>query len=505
MTRALSSADLQKLSHLATALRDWSPEMDVESYSGRGIVIAAGGSAIFTNAFVLINVLRHTLNCRLPIEVWHFGSAEMSPAMAALLEQLDVSVVDAEPVIRRYGATVRDGWQLKPFAILRSRFAEVLLLDADQVPVLDPEVCFEWAEYREAGAVFWPDIVDLLEANPVWGALGLPARRARSMESGQVLVDKRRHLRALAITSRLNEEAKLLYEIIYGDKDTFLLGWELAGVPFAMVPHRPFRDDGMLVQRDFDGRPLFQHRTGAKWRYAGEQAKLAPFVHEEACLGAIERLRREWGGVVFHAPDRSVDARETEVELVMAGLLRLEIGDEERLELELLSYGEIGRGRAVDRRNWWCSEEQGHLVLNVVRNEGLTYRLERADEGLWVGQRLRPPVTPAALLLKGGAPMSSSTVPSLVDSLLRAAGFGGVHCDETRLAQAMSLLAAAEPGLLTRLRAIACEAPAVKSLELSQLLVHVERETASLYARHRVDSDPLRQGYSPANTLDDSN
>ena len=54
-----------------------------ERFAGRGIVICAGGSALFTNAYVLIHVLRNALQCRLPIEVWYFGSAEMSPRMVS--------------------------------------------------------------------------------------------------------------------------------------------------------------------------------------------------------------------------------------------------------------------------------------------------------------------------------------------------------------------------------------------------------------------------------------
>lgn len=174
---------------------------------GRGIVVAAGGARIFTNAYVLIAVLRRTLGCRLPIELWHFGPSEISGAMAATLDGLDVTLVDAEAATAREGVALQDGWQLKPFALLWSRFAEALLLDADQVPAIDPTVLFAWPEYRDAGAVFWPDIIDLRVDNPAWALLGLAAARTASFESGQVLVDTRRHVDALAATASLNEQA----------------------------------------------------------------------------------------------------------------------------------------------------------------------------------------------------------------------------------------------------------------------------------------------------------
>ncbi|MEI9899474.1 MAG: hypothetical protein WDN31_04300 [Hyphomicrobium sp.] len=83
--------------------------------------------------------------------------------------------------------------------------------------------------------------------------LGLPATQRVSFESGQVLVDKRRHGQALAATFLLNEQAETIYDLVYGDKDTFLLGWLLTGATHAVVPHRPFADDRTLTQRDFGG------------------------------------------------------------------------------------------------------------------------------------------------------------------------------------------------------------------------------------------------------------
>ncbi|MEI9899473.1 MAG: hypothetical protein WDN31_04295 [Hyphomicrobium sp.] len=122
------------LEGLRVRLETLAASVDPASFSGRGIVIPAGGAQVFVNAYVLISVLRRHLHCALPIEVWHFGGGELSPRMKSLLRALDVETVDAAPLIREKGANVRDAWQLKPFALLWSRFAEVLLLDADQVP-----------------------------------------------------------------------------------------------------------------------------------------------------------------------------------------------------------------------------------------------------------------------------------------------------------------------------------------------------------------------------------
>jgi hypothetical protein len=81
-----------------------------ERCAGRGIVICAGGSALFTNAYVLVHVLQNAVHCRLPIEVWYFGSAEMSPRMVSLLRLLGAEPVDATVKLATRPAAVSDGW-----------------------------------------------------------------------------------------------------------------------------------------------------------------------------------------------------------------------------------------------------------------------------------------------------------------------------------------------------------------------------------------------------------
>lgn len=501
MDQRLGDQDLSRLAELAAHLRGWSPDIDSDQFSGRGIVVAAGGCSVFTNAYVLIHLLRHTLDCRLPIEVWHFGASEMSPAMAALLEEMDVTLVDAEPVITAHGANVRDGWQLKSFALLWSKFEEVLLLDADQVPLIDPSVCFDWPEYRETGAVFWPDVVHLLDTNPVWQAFGLPARRERSMESGQLLVNKRLHLRQLAIVARLNEAADLLYKVIYGDKDTFMLGWELVDAAFAMVPHRPFHDDVMLVQCDFAGQPLFQHRTGGKWRFEAAQEWPVGAAHREACEAALAELERRWGYHVFHAPDRSVAARRAELDLIAAGTMVFEVRGESTGNLELLAHGEIGIGRATDRRNWWCEEQEGAISLMISRPEGVAYRFERVDAGHWSGERLRPPQASVDLTFRFEAP-EGKPGPGLVDDLLRAARIGRADADMTGLMAAMGLLVQVEPGMLARLRELAATTDGREGAALGGIIAQLE---AAPVARTDVvkGNGVLGAGYSAANNYED--
>jgi hypothetical protein len=166
-------------------------------FAGRGIVIAAGGPKYRVNAWVAVNMLRR-VGCRLPVECWHLGQREFDAKWAELVGPLGATCVDAVEVSRRRPQTWLQrherlhGWELKPYAILHSRFQEVLLLDADNVPVLDPAELFETAEFRRCGAIFWPDYGRLAPDRPAWKVFGnVPYRDEPEFESGQIVLDKR--------------------------------------------------------------------------------------------------------------------------------------------------------------------------------------------------------------------------------------------------------------------------------------------------------------------------
>ena len=356
-------------------------------FSGKGIVIAAGGPDLFTNAYVLIHLLRAVHGCALPIEVWHFGAAEMSPRMKRLLRAFAVDTIDAERVLAAQPAAIRSGWPLKPYALMWSRFEQALLLDADQVPLRDPAGLFDWDAVRATGALLWPDVNDILAANPAWAACGLPPRAMPAIESGQLLIDKSRHWAALQTALHLNEHADHYYEFLYGDKDTWLLALLLTGEPYALVPHRPFADVPFcLHQRDMEGEPLFQHRTGAKWRYAGAQIELPNAALRDECRHALATLRAQWNGLVFNPPPRGAQARETEARLAAIGHFELASPGERTASLELLSDGDIGAGRARDRMNWHCDDSDGDVALVISDAFAPTWRFRPAAGDRWLAQ-----------------------------------------------------------------------------------------------------------------------
>ena len=76
-------------------------------------------------------------------------------------------------------------------------FAEVLVLDADNLPLADPSFLFESPEYKSSGSLFWPDFWSNNWHNPgpVYDLLNLtePWEKEPDLlttESGQFLLNR---------------------------------------------------------------------------------------------------------------------------------------------------------------------------------------------------------------------------------------------------------------------------------------------------------------------------
>lgn len=233
-------------------------------FADRGIVICAGGLRMFRCAWVCIEMLRH-LGCKLPIQVWQLRPSELTTTMRRLLEIAEVECVSASQYRRKYPVRILNAWELKPYAVLHSRFSEVLLLDADNVPVVDPTFLFSSVEYCKTGAVFWPDCDIHDPLNRIWRVLRLAYKADRQVESGQLIIDKQRSWESLNVTMFLNEHSDFFYRYVHGDKDTFYLAWRLLQASYAMTSYSPFQLKGAICQHDFEGNRIFQHRNFLKW------------------------------------------------------------------------------------------------------------------------------------------------------------------------------------------------------------------------------------------------
>lgn len=265
------------------------PPYPNDRYSGRGIVICGGGRYL-PCAWVCIRMLRK-LGCELPIELWQLRQSEISESLRSDLNDLGVRCVNAAEVRRQHPASHLSGWELKPYAILHSSFEQVLFLDADNVPLVNPEFLFEIPQFKDIGAVFWPDFRNLQSDRAIWRICGVKWRDESEFESGQIVVDKRRCWRGLQLTMHLNENSEFYYQHVWGDKETFHMAWRILKQAYAMIPFRPESLSGAMCQHDFSGRRIFQHRNSAKWTL-NDNRQVEGFKREEECLGFLRELRQ---------------------------------------------------------------------------------------------------------------------------------------------------------------------------------------------------------------------
>tara|TARA_Y100001973_G_scaffold106824_1_gene188478 strand:- start:2781 stop:3668 length:888 start_codon:yes stop_codon:yes gene_type:complete len=258
-----------------TFLRELNNEVDKAQINFRhfeqakGIVICAGGDLYNRLAYNLVFCLRQ-LKCKLPIQIWHLPTEECS-VWSDIFRTLDADSINAQVVAEnKKVACPMGGWQLKPFAVTHSTFRDVLLLDADNMPTKNPTYLFETPAFHSTGAFFWPSSISPTNhgfrlPREAWEMVGLAQDKgARQFDSGQLLVDRSRCAKALSITMFLNEWSDYVYKKVYGDKDTWLLGWKLAKRKFAMPAKNAKYMDPAIFQYDHLGHLIFQHAIDAK-------------------------------------------------------------------------------------------------------------------------------------------------------------------------------------------------------------------------------------------------
>jgi len=360
-------------------------------HASRGIVICGGGIRYFTCAWVCIRMLRR-LGCGLPAQIWHLGKRELDRRMAELVRPFKVECIDATAVRNRHPVRILNGWELKPFAILHCPFKEVLLLDADNVPVVNPEFLFETPEFRQTGAIFWPDFGRLEPHRPIWRICGVAYRYEPEFETGQLLMDKERCWRALQLTMWFNEHSDFYYHYVHGDKETFHLAFRKLGQPYSMPATPIYPLDDTMCQHDFDGRRVFQHRNLDKWNLFEPNKAIGDFQYEDECRAYIRELRRLWNGRI--GDERCSPSGRTPGELAALRQLTESQFDYHRVgydrrSMSFLPDGTIGVGAAACERLWDLKSEDGNVILEVAGEEDTVCRLRQSADGVWRGRWLR--------------------------------------------------------------------------------------------------------------------
>ncbi|OUM65259.1 glycosyltransferase family 71 protein [Piromyces sp. E2] len=214
------------LSYLHQSLYHWMYGFKYKSFNdlitssnGKGIVICTGDHH-FKFARSTIDSLRHILNCTLPIQIFYNGDSDLSKYNQEILRKYkDITVDDISTYFDEPTLNI-EGWAIKPFAILASRFEEVILMDADVVYLYNPEELFENVNYKKKEQFFFVIELSTLEK-----------QTRHEMDSSTVVIYKIKTLLGLLATCKLNEgdiRTDVVYKMVHGDKETFWMGFDMA-------------------------------------------------------------------------------------------------------------------------------------------------------------------------------------------------------------------------------------------------------------------------------------
>ncbi|CAF4896950.1 unnamed protein product [Rotaria socialis] len=208
----------------------------------KGIVICTGNGH-FLLTLVALHALQSIGNT-MSIEVMFSTSTDLSASNQKLLKNQfpTVRLVDLSTIFNDSYLELR-GWEIKPFAVLASRFQHVLLIDSDVLFLEKPSALFENELYLRTGTLFFYDRFDLSPKALRWvRSISMKSTGTiphRTQESGVVVIDKGRTLMGLLSTCKLNEHEqreRVTYKHLHGDKDTWWLGFHLVDMAYSFIP-----------------------------------------------------------------------------------------------------------------------------------------------------------------------------------------------------------------------------------------------------------------------------
>lgn len=147
-------------------------------------------------AATALGVIRET-GSKLPVEVWMNDTADEKDGFCDELAK-DGMVCKwlSDVVDTRF---IHNGYQLKIMTMIFSSFQEFLFLDADNQPIKNPDTIFDTKSFKDHGAILWPDYWDHTGSPLLPHVVGLAKgksdmwRGKRTVESGQIVWDKKRH------------------------------------------------------------------------------------------------------------------------------------------------------------------------------------------------------------------------------------------------------------------------------------------------------------------------
>ncbi|PQE16174.1 alpha-12-mannosyltransferase (Mnn2) protein [Rutstroemia sp. NJR-2017a BVV2] len=213
--------------HRAVKMIKTSPDLVPYVPRTRGIVTVGGGRYTGT-VLVSLRMLRRT-NSTLPVEVFMPTPEDYDQhTCKVVLPSLNAKCV---PLPQYEGIDI-EKYQYKIFAVLLSSFEDVLFLDADNFPIVDPTEFIDSQPYRKTGYVLWSDFWWATCSPHYFSIINRPTPKLTeygTTESGQMIISKSRHWDTLLLVLYYNIFGPSFYYLLFtqcdpgeGDKETWL-------------------------------------------------------------------------------------------------------------------------------------------------------------------------------------------------------------------------------------------------------------------------------------------
>ena len=281
------------------------PKYPEDRFAGRGVVMLAGGR-YSEFAATSLGMLRQ-VGSELPVEVWAKDASEEMPGWCSELAKEGIACRRLSDYMDL--AHLKHPYQWKVFTMLFSSFREILFLDADDMPIENPDTIFDSEVYQNNGVILWPDYWKHSGSPWLPYILGISEQKSdmlydeKSVESGQMFWHKQTHWKVSLISTcyfprhvltSIYEQSLLLatyynyygpdyyYTVFnngwagWGDKDTFPMALKATGELYHQISHDiitvfvtgTLLGIGMIQanpKNQVARKPLFLHSNIVKW------------------------------------------------------------------------------------------------------------------------------------------------------------------------------------------------------------------------------------------------
>lgn len=306
-------------------------------YANDGIVYVGGGRF---NWLTLLSIrAMRAAGCQLPVEILIPTLQEYElelcsrvfPAMNAKCILLPAALYGDDDHL---DLTFK-GYQYKSLAILLSSFENVLLMDSDNLPTYSPEHLFNSEPFLSSGLVVWPDFWQRSTSPDYYKIAGVEVSKTElldkyseryggylaqevtepldwinspfhervgaipnpSSESGQLMISKKTHMKAILLALYYNLYGPGYYYPLFsqgaqgeGDKETFLAATVITKGKYYQVG-RFLSALGNMRNNKFNGKAMGQYDPTEDLEWNRQKKKILQTMGEDEAQEAIKSLK----------------------------------------------------------------------------------------------------------------------------------------------------------------------------------------------------------------------